>query len=317
MAQMIQNWLVAVDDTTCASWAFSYATTFMDKQIGHLFILNVHEEPKSIYGSYASPELLNRLSEVEDAIAEKILVHYGQKAQQIGIKYTMIKGISSNVGEFICQAIKRCNIQHVVTGRRDMGDIKRIFMGSTSKYIMENAQCTVIIVKNPFGDEEESAYIQKIIQAENAERTLRIEEIEAGKRIPLPERFMEGAKEAKERLTEGANVVVEESQHFLEEAKHAKDRATEEAILAKEVIADETKRVFEEAKEAKDRMIDKLIEIFAFDDAEQKKLAYDTVVSPNSGKHKKLSIDTVVYPPGNHKKLEVDTIVYPPESNQK
>jgi len=300
-----------VDDSVTASWAFNYAMTFMDKEIGHLFILNVHEEPKSIYGSYASPELLNRLSEVEEAIAEKILVHYGQKAQQIGIKYTMIKGISSNVGEFICQAIKRYNIQHVVTGRRDMGDIKRIFMGSTSKYIMENASCTVIIVKNPFGDEEEAAHIQMIIQAENAERVQRIEEIEAGKRIPLPERLVEGAKEAKDRLSEGANVVVEESQHFLEEAKQAKARATEEAILAREVIADETKRVLVEAKEAKDRMIDKLIEIFAFDDAEQKKLAVDTAC-----KHKKISIDTIVYPPGNHKKLEVDTIVYP-ESNQK
>jgi len=303
MAQMIQNWLVAVDDSTCASWAFNYATTFMDKQIGHLFILNVHEEPQSIYGSYASPELLNRLSEVEDAIAEKILVHYGQKAQQIGIKYTMIKGLSSNVGEFICQTTKRCNIQHVVTGRRDMGDIKRIFMGSTSKFIMENAQCTVIIVKNPFGDEEESAYIQKIIQAEHAERDQWIEEIEAEKRIPLQERLVEGAKEAKERLTEGANVVVEESQHFLEEAKHAKARATEEAILAREVIADETKRVLVEAKEAKDRMIDKLIEIFAFDDAEQKKLAVDTVVSPSEfGKHKKITVETIVYPPEGYQK---------------
>jgi len=58
-----------------------------------------------------------------------------------------------------------------------------------------------------------------------------------------------------------------------------------------------------EAKEAKDRMIDKLIEIFAFDDAEQKKLAVDTVVSPSEfGKHKKITVETIVYPPEGYQK---------------
>jgi len=173
-----QNWLVAIDDTPYASWAFNYATEYMDRHNDHLYLFNVHDEPTAIYGGYATPELINSIHEVEERRSKKILVHYGHKARLLGLKYTMMKGSSSNAGDLICRAVNQYNIHQVVTGRRDMGDVKRFFLGSTSKYILEHANCNVVVVKIAVGPEEEHSDRTKAIQAEESERIRRIIEEE-------------------------------------------------------------------------------------------------------------------------------------------
>eukprot|EP01124_Arcella_intermedia_P003695 TRINITY_DN1203_c0_g1_i1.p1 TRINITY_DN1203_c0_g1~~TRINITY_DN1203_c0_g1_i1.p1 ORF type:complete len:233 (-),score=55.13 TRINITY_DN1203_c0_g1_i1:67-765(-) len=206
---MAQNWLVAVDDSVFAAYAFNYATSFMDKTVDHLFLFNVHDEPTVVYGGYATPELIQSLHDVEERRSKKILVHYGQKAKSLGVKYTMMKGSAANAGELICKAVKQYNIHNVVTGRRDMGEVKRFFVGSTSKYLVENAECNVIVVKSPVGAEEEHSDRQKIIQAEESERIRRIEEEELEKKREEDERKavleqvkVEEEKERAERIAQ-------------------------------------------------------------------------------------------------------------------
>jgi nucleotide-binding universal stress UspA family protein len=270
MAQFIQNWLVAVDDSVTSSWAFNYATTMMDKHNSQLFILNVHDEPTAMYAGYAAPDLLTRLAEVEDLRAKKILVHYGLKAQSLGIKFTMMKGTDSNAGELICQTIKRYNIKQVVTGRREVGEFKRFVTGSTSKYIMENADdCNVTIVKTPIGSE----FDQNQIMGEKADLiTLihQIEEVEAQRKtivervVETKDRVVEGVTETKDRVVAGVTETV----------NPIKDKIVEGANVVKEGVigvvagAAETKdRVVAGVTETKDRVVagvtetkDKLVE---------------------------------------------------------
>lgn len=59
----------------------------------------------------------------------------------------MISGKTSHIGESICLFAKNHHIDFIVIGRRSMSGIKRFFTGSTSKYVMENAHCSVIVVK--------------------------------------------------------------------------------------------------------------------------------------------------------------------------
>jgi len=232
---MSQNWLVAVDDSAFASYAFNYASSYMNKQNDHLYLFNVHDEPNVIYGGYATPELLQSLHDVEEKRSKKILVHYGQKAKQLGIKYTMMKGSAANAGELICKAVKQYNINSVVTGRRDMGDFKRFFLGSTSKYIVENAECNVVVVKIPIGPEEEHSDRLKVILAEEDERIRRITEEDDIKR-----------KEEEERRT------------TLSQVKSQEERERAE-------------RIYEEAHFNKER-IDKMIHVFAFQEELKQKV---------------------------------------------
>jgi len=232
---MSQNWMVAVDDSNQSSYAFNYATQFMDKALDHLFLFNVHDEPTIVYGGYATPELLTSLHDVEEKRSKKILVHYGLKAKELGIKYTMMKGSAANAGELICKAVKQYSIHNVVTGRRDMGEVKRFFVGSTSKYIVENAECNVIVVKIPVGPEEEHSDKSKTILAEESERIRRINEEED-----------ERKKEEELRKAELEKVKLEEE----------KERA---------------ERIASQAQFNKDKL-DKYIHIFAFQEELKKKV---------------------------------------------
>jgi len=139
----------------------------------------------------------------------------------------MMKGSSSNAGDLICRAVNQYNIHQVVTGRRDMGDVKRFFLGSTSKYILEHANCNVVVVKIAVGPEEEHSDRTKAIQAEESERIRRIIEEEKIKE-----------KEEEERKATLQKVKIDEEKERQE-------------------------RIADEAKFSKDR-VDKLFHIFAF-----------------------------------------------------
>uniref|UniRef100_A0A6B2LI91 UspA domain-containing protein n=1 Tax=Arcella intermedia TaxID=1963864 RepID=A0A6B2LI91_9EUKA len=172
----MSKWLIAVDESDVASYAFAYIASKMNKGTDHLYIMNVHDEPSLVYGGYATPDVLTSLIDAQDKKSKKVLVHYGHKAKELGIHFTLMKGSSSHAGELICRAVKQYHISHVVTGRRALGTIERFFVGSTSQYIVENAECNVIVVKLPPGPQEEHSDKTKIIQLEEAERIRRVEE---------------------------------------------------------------------------------------------------------------------------------------------
>lgn len=83
---MAQNWLVAVDDSSWASYAFNYATELMNKKLDHLYLMHVMEEPTRVYLGYAAPTFLESMQKLLDEKARKILVHYGHKAKALGVR---------------------------------------------------------------------------------------------------------------------------------------------------------------------------------------------------------------------------------------
>jgi len=141
-----------------------------------MYLMNVTEEPAKDYIGYASTGLIESLLRVEDERSKKILVHFGSKAKALGIKFTMMKGPNSHAGNLLCKAVENYKIHTLVIGRRTMGGVKRLFLGSTSKYVIENADCTVIVVKHPFGPPEEHCCKADIIKAEEHERIRRLTE---------------------------------------------------------------------------------------------------------------------------------------------
>jgi len=172
---MAARWLVAVDDSEWSRYAFNYTTTFM-KPEDHMYLMNVAEEPAKVFVGYATAQLLESLRQVEDEKSRKILVHFGHKAKALGIKFTMMKGADNNAGALLCKAVENYKINTLVIGRRSMGGVERFFVGSTSKYVVENADCNVIVVKHPFGPPEEHGCKADIIKAEEHERIRRLAE---------------------------------------------------------------------------------------------------------------------------------------------
>jgi len=173
---MSLNWLVAIDETEEASFAFTYAVSKM-KESDHLYLMNVHDEPTIIYAGYTTAEVLSSLNAAQEKKAKKILVHFGHRAKDAGVKnFTLMKGASSNAGELLCKAVKQYNIHTVVVGRRTLSGVRRFFVGSTSQYVVENAECTVVVAKMQCNENEEHADKSKVIQLEEEERIRRVQE---------------------------------------------------------------------------------------------------------------------------------------------
>jgi len=138
--------------------------------------MHVTEEVQRTYIGYATMSLLENLRQVQEEKAKKILVHYGHKCQELGYKFTMMKGADANPGNLICKAVTNYGITTVVMGRRSMGSVERFFVGSNSKFVVENAECDVVVVKQPFGAPEEHDLKTTVILAEETERVRRSEE---------------------------------------------------------------------------------------------------------------------------------------------
>lgn len=81
----MSRWLVAVDDSIWASYAFNYVTTYANKDTDRIFLMHVTEEIQKVYVGYASTSLLESFRAVEEQKAKKILVHYGHKAAALGV----------------------------------------------------------------------------------------------------------------------------------------------------------------------------------------------------------------------------------------
>lgn len=65
----MSRWLVAVDDSTWASYAFNHATMFANVETDRIYLIHVTEEIQKVYVGYASTSLLESFRIVEVHLA--------------------------------------------------------------------------------------------------------------------------------------------------------------------------------------------------------------------------------------------------------
>lgn len=57
-------------------------------------------------------------------------------------------------GYALCKAAKDYKIDCMIVGRRSLGPIKRLITSSTSKYLIDHADCNVLVIKKPYSSEQ-------------------------------------------------------------------------------------------------------------------------------------------------------------------
>lgn len=82
----------------------------------------------------------------------KLLRSYSEKAIAAGIKteFTQVTGQPSST---ICEFARSCHADVIVIGRRGHSDLKEMFLGSVSNYVVHHAPCSVLLVQTPILEE--------------------------------------------------------------------------------------------------------------------------------------------------------------------
>jgi len=99
------------------------------------------------------------------------LGHFARKCQNLGVPHKTMFGQGDFFGNVICSAAKNHKVDCLIVGRRQMGGFKRFFVGSTSKYCLENAPCNVVVVKYEDGEPQHhpEKYEVRVVRTEEHE----------------------------------------------------------------------------------------------------------------------------------------------------
>jgi len=143
------NWLVAIDGSKHAALAMQMALQMMNKENDNLFLIGVVEEliGKFMYPTVSSNVVVESQHALESETRARLKA-YGHSAKRLGVKNPhCLMATWSHVGEMICKAVEQKNIDYLVIGRRGLSNFERLVIGSTSKYVIENANCNVLVAK--------------------------------------------------------------------------------------------------------------------------------------------------------------------------
>jgi nucleotide-binding universal stress UspA family protein len=172
------KYLVAVDGSDVARWAFFTALYLARDDGDELYVCHVVSDVMAnLTGDMTGDALKAAQTEVKTAGTRFV-----QKFLRMGIAEGLkgrihgVVGVSSHSGEMVCQTASAKGIDVVVIGRRGLGTVKRMIMGSTSKYCVEHCDCDVLVVKGQITRSEEHADKQKVLDEEEAERVRRMAE---------------------------------------------------------------------------------------------------------------------------------------------
>jgi len=141
-----QMWMVALDDSPHSFFAFKFACASMDPKKDHLLLVSVASEPS---GYFSMIRDIGSLIKGQVKQTKRILAYYDQAAAESKIRCTMILGQGKHVGEILCNVAESFGVNHLICGRRSLAEVKRLLVGSTSRYVVENANCNVAVVKEP------------------------------------------------------------------------------------------------------------------------------------------------------------------------
>eukprot|EP01121_Diplochlamys_sp_Union-15-3_P012364 TRINITY_DN3695_c0_g1_i1.p1 TRINITY_DN3695_c0_g1~~TRINITY_DN3695_c0_g1_i1.p1 ORF type:complete len:276 (-),score=75.34 TRINITY_DN3695_c0_g1_i1:35-814(-) len=236
----MSNWLVAVDESNYARWAFNLATSMANPKVDVLFLVAVADDIQSPVFAIdsASYAFVKDHNEALERRCKSILKFYWDKAQKLGFNTHLLMGWSTHVGESLCKAIEEKNINNVVLGRRAMGTVKRFFVGSTTRYVLEHANCNVIVAKTPHGPPEEHESIR--------EKVVELEEIERQRRIKEDKKLVNNEDENRKKT-------LDEVKHLEEKEKERRLKEDEKVLTQEEAERkknlEQVKKMEEEEKE--------------------------------------------------------------------
>jgi nucleotide-binding universal stress UspA family protein len=172
------NYMIAVDGSNFSNAAF-FTGLGMVAAKDHLYVITVVEDIRQFYSTWTfGPVFIPPdVNEKAKEHARRLLHRYLQVCKKANVAATGLLAVSSHTGEALCQAIESKKIDFLIVARRGLGAVKRFFVGSTTKYCVENANCNVLVLKGDWkAAEDHGPALKEIVKAEEAERNRQMKE---------------------------------------------------------------------------------------------------------------------------------------------
>jgi len=236
------KWMVAVNKSPDAQMALEFAMNKVNKELDNILVVSIVED--RVYPTVTfNYEFIKQMEIYRNQLRSETkleLLEYGKKLQERGIKFSLHLGVSAHVGEMMILLEEKYRPDYLVVGRRGLSGIKRMFLGSTSKYLLEHSKSNVFIIKQEEAPEEIHTSKKEAIQAEEEERERRIKE----------EKKLEEQEKFESQLNKNITILAEEEERKLRIEKE-KDPIEKEKLLKKatklsSVVEEEERKIKEQ-----------------------------------------------------------------------
>jgi len=140
------HFMVAIDGSASSKSAFFSALNFVNSPSYKISLLTVVELPEDPFFFPVEAEDIYKDRLIRDASLLLTDYHEFCKSKNINSRKVIVTSLHS-VGEMICLAVEKFQVEVLFIGRRGIGTLQRLFIGSNSSYCVENAKSSVLVVK--------------------------------------------------------------------------------------------------------------------------------------------------------------------------
>ncbi|XP_058087720.1 universal stress protein PHOS34-like isoform X2 [Magnolia sinica] len=151
---------IAVDFSPCSRKAITWVSENLLREGDHLIVINIQPSfqyekgEMQLWEATGSPII--PLSEFSNpSISKKYGVNPEKETLDILSRAAGQNGVVvaakiywGDAGKKICKAIEKIPLHCLVIGSRGLSKVKRVLLGSVSKYVVNHAACPVTVVKN-------------------------------------------------------------------------------------------------------------------------------------------------------------------------
>ena len=140
------RYLIAVDSSDNAKKAVEHALTIMSPESDFVVLLTVVEQISFFDEINLQENMIRDFRRQLEEKATETLTKYTKILTDANIPHDSFvrKGSAKEV---ICDEALNKSIDTIIIGRRGMNAVKRLFVGSTSEYCIQNAPCSVLVIK--------------------------------------------------------------------------------------------------------------------------------------------------------------------------
>ncbi|XP_012553697.2 uncharacterized protein LOC100211643 isoform X1 [Hydra vulgaris] len=144
--------LMAVDDTETTLHAFEWYIENFHRSEDVLVLTHVHRMPELptmglMAGTIAMSESYELVIRASIEKSKQLLASYENRCKDHQVHSRIILADDHHSpGHVICKLAKSNEADVIITGQRGLGKLGRVFLGSTSDYVLHHAHIPVIVV---------------------------------------------------------------------------------------------------------------------------------------------------------------------------